>query len=228
MTTISSPASAADVLGTLRKLRLVPVIVIDDPADAAPLAGALIEGGLPGAEVTFRTPNAADAIARMTDAHPDMLVGAGTVLSPQDAARAREAGARFVVAPGFSPAVVEHCLERAIPVYPGVCTPTEIEMALAKGLQVLKFFPAEAAGGLAFLKAVAAPYVGVEFIPTGGINPGNLPTYLAFERVVACGGSWMVPREWIVARQFDRIRAEAERAMRIVRESSTANGGADR
>lgn len=224
MTAISSRAPVSDVLGTLRKLRLVPVIVIDDPAAAPRLAAALIDGGLPCAEVTFRTPNAAEAIARMVDAHPDMLVGAGTVLTPQQAARAREAGARFIVAPGFNPGVIDYCLERAIPVYPGVCTPTEIEMALGKGLQVLKFFPAEAAGGLAFLKAAAAPYGGVEFMPTGGINSDNLPGYLGFKRVVACGGSWMAPGEWIAGKQFDQIRAETERAMRIVRESATKRG----
>jgi 2-dehydro-3-deoxyphosphogluconate aldolase/(4S)-4-hydroxy-2-oxoglutarate aldolase len=156
-----------------------------------------------------------------------MLVGAGTVLTPQQAARARDVGARFIVAPGFNPAVVDYCLERGIPVYPGVCTPTEIEMALGKGVHILKFFPAEAAGGLAFLKAVAAPYVGVEFMPTGGINLGNLPNYLAFNRVVACGGSWMAPSEWIAGKQFERIRAETDRAMSLVRElvSGTGFGG---
>jgi 2-dehydro-3-deoxyphosphogluconate aldolase/(4S)-4-hydroxy-2-oxoglutarate aldolase len=227
MTTISSPRTAStDVLATLRTLRLVPVIVIDDPANAAPLAVALVDGGLPCAEVTFRTPNAAEAMSRMAEAQPDLLVGAGTVLTPQQAARARDAGARFIVAPGFNPAVVDWCLERAIPVFPGVCTPTEIEMALGKGLQVLKFFPAEAAGGLAFLKAVAAPYVGVEFMPTGGINLENLPDYLAFERIVACGGSWMAPADWIAAKQFDRIRDETARAMSVVRGGAPATGGA--
>jgi 2-dehydro-3-deoxyphosphogluconate aldolase/(4S)-4-hydroxy-2-oxoglutarate aldolase len=222
MTAITPSRSAnAGVLDALRRLRLVPVIVIDDPADAAPLAEALIAGGLPCAEVTFRTPNAAAAIARMIQEHPQMLVGAGTVLTPQQAARALDAGARFIVAPGFSPAVVDYCIERGTPVYPGVCTPTEIEMAIGRGLQVLKFFPAEAAGGLAFLKAVAAPYVGVEFIPTGGINHDNLANYLAFSRIVACGGSWMAPQEWIAAKQFDRIRIATERAMEIVRHGTT-------
>lgn len=226
MTTVPSPrAAAVDVLPALRAMKLVPVIVIDDAASAVPLANALTQGGLPCAEVTFRTPNALEAIARMAGECPEMLVGAGTVLTPQQAARAREAGVRFIVAPGFNPAVVDYCLERAIPVYPGVCTPTEIEMALGKGLQVLKFFPAEAAGGLAFLKAVAAPYVGVEFMPTGGINLGNLASYLAFTRVVACGGSWMAPTDWIAAKQFERIRAETERAVAAVR-SATAGAGA--
>lgn len=217
MTTIqTTPAPSAGVLATLRSLRIVPVIVIDDAADAVPLANALMQGGLPCAEITFRTPSASDAIARMSAECPGMLVGAGTVLTPQQVARACDLGARFIVAPGFNPAVVDSCLERGVPVYPGVCTPTEIEMALGKDLKVLKFFPAEAAGGLAYLKAVAAPYVGVEFMPTGGINLANLPNYLKFERVVACGGSWMAPTEWIAAKQFDRIRVEAERAIRVV------------
>jgi 2-dehydro-3-deoxyphosphogluconate aldolase / (4S)-4-hydroxy-2-oxoglutarate aldolase len=218
MTTIPTPRrTATDVLRTLRTSRIVPVIVIDDPAGAAPLGAALTQGGLPCAEVTFRTRGAADAIARMVGECPELLVGAGTVLTPQQAARAREVGAQFIVAPGFNPSVVDYCLDHAIPVFPGVCTPTEIEMALGKGLQVLKFFPAEAAGGLAFLKAVAAPYAGVEFMPTGGINLANLASYLAFNRVVACGGSWMAPAEWIAGKQFDKIRAETERAVAAVR-----------
>jgi 2-dehydro-3-deoxyphosphogluconate aldolase/(4S)-4-hydroxy-2-oxoglutarate aldolase len=225
MTTIQQQQlSSNDVVAALRTIRIVPVIVIDDAAHAVPLANAIAQGGLPCIEVTFRTASAADAIARIAGECPEMLVGAGTVLTPQQAAKARDAGARFIVAPGFSPAVVDFCQERAMPVFPGICTPTEIEMALAKGLNVLKFFPAEAAGGLPFLKAVAAPYLGVEFIPTGGINIGNLPNYLAFDRVVACGGSWMAPTEWIAGRQFDRIRGEAERAATLVRELGAGSG----
>ena len=225
MTTVPTrPMASVDVLGSLRAMRIVPVIVIDDAADAIPLGAALTQAGLPCAEVTFRTTSTAEAIARIAGELPEMLVGAGTVLTPQQAARALDVGAKFIVAPGFNPAVVDYCLERGIPVYPGVCTPTEIEMALGKGLQVLKFFPAEAAGGLAFLKAVAAPYVGVEFMPTGGINLANLPTYLAFKRVVACGGSWMAPTEWIATKQFDRIRSETEKAVGLVRELMTCAG----
>ncbi|HET9983444.1 MAG TPA: bifunctional 4-hydroxy-2-oxoglutarate aldolase/2-dehydro-3-deoxy-phosphogluconate aldolase [Longimicrobiales bacterium] len=204
----------SEILERLRRTRVVPVIVIDDAADAVPLARALLEGGLPCAEVTFRTAAAAEAIRRIVAEVPDMLVGAGTVLTPQQAAEAERAGARFVVAPGFGPAVVDRCLERDVPVFPGVCTPTEIEMALARGLRVVKFFPAEAAGGLAFLKAVAAPYGMMEFVPTGGINAANLGAYLAFKPVVACGGSWMAPAEWIRAGDFDRIRAETRAAAR--------------
>jgi 2-dehydro-3-deoxyphosphogluconate aldolase/(4S)-4-hydroxy-2-oxoglutarate aldolase len=211
-------ATPSDVLSQLRTLKIVPVILIDDPANAASLAGALVDGGLPCAEITFRTPNAAESIRRIASEFPSMLVGAGTVLNPEQAARARDAGAQFIVAPGFNPSVVDFCLEHGIPVYPGVCTPTEIEMALGKGLRVLKFFPAEAAGGLAFLKAVAAPYVGVEFLPTGGINLGNVRDYLAFKRVVACGGTWIAPAEWIAAKRFEQIRAEAEHVVEMVRE----------
>ena len=204
--------SAADVVARLRAVRIVPVIVIDDPDDAAPLARALAGGGLSCAEITFRTPRAVDALRRITDEAPEMFAGAGTVLTPEQAAIARAAGAQFVVAPGFNPRVVDYCLDHDIPVYPGIATPTEVEAALEKGLRTLKFFPAEPMGGLAFLKAISAPYVDVNFIPTGGINAGNIGSYLAFPRVVACGGSWMAPAEWIAAKQFDRIRDESRRA----------------
>ena len=202
---VSSPRTET-LVEHLQRVRLVPVIVIDDPADAVPLAQALTDGGLPCAEVTFRTPRAAEALTRISAECPSVLVGAGTVLSPEQAARARQAGAQFIVAPGFSPSVVDYCREHDIPVFPGVCTPTEIEAALAKGLDVLKFFPAEPMGGVQFLKAISAPYAGVRFIPTGGLSAANLASYLALESVVACGGSWMAPSEWIAAKQFDRIR----------------------
>jgi 2-dehydro-3-deoxyphosphogluconate aldolase/(4S)-4-hydroxy-2-oxoglutarate aldolase len=215
--------TSTGVLSRLRTLRVVPVIVIDEPSNAAPLGAALVDAGLPCAEITFRTPNAAESIRRITGECPNMVVGAGTILTPDQAARARDAGAQFIVAPGFNPAVVDFCLGQGLAVYPGVCTPTEIEMALAKDLRVLKFFPAEAAGGLDYLKAVAAPYVGVEFMPTGGINAGNVRDYLAFKRVVACGGSWMAPAEWIAAKRFDQIRAETTRVVDIVRTMSDAS-----
>lgn len=212
-----------DALERLRQLRLAPVIVIDDAAGAAPLAEALVAGGLPCAEVTFRTYAAAEAIRRMVDAQPDMLVGAGTVLTIQQAAQAREAGARFIVSPGLNPVVVDYCLEQEIPVFPGVCTPTEVEAGLQRGLKVLKFFPAEPAGGLAYLKAISAPYSGIEFIPTGGINAEKLPGYLSFRSVVACGGSWMAPADWIRAGRFDQIREETARAVQVI-EQTTARG----
>ena len=207
-----------DALQRLRQIRLAPVIVIDDPAHAAPLAEALAGGGLPCAEVTFRTPAAAEALRRMADARPDMLLGAGTVLTPQQAAQARDAGAQFIVSPGLNPVVVDYCLEQGISVFPGVCTPTEIEAGLQRGLSVLKFFPAEPAGGLAYLKAISAPYSMVEFIPTGGINAEKLPGYLALRNVVACGGSWMAPAEWIRAGDFERIRQETAEAVQRIQQ----------
>jgi 2-dehydro-3-deoxyphosphogluconate aldolase/(4S)-4-hydroxy-2-oxoglutarate aldolase len=213
-------------LARLREVRVVPVIVIDDPISAVPLATALSEGGLSCVEITFRTAAALEALKRITAECPALLVGAGTVLSAQQAASARAAGAQFIVAPGFSAPVVDYCLEHDIPVFPGICTPTEIEMALGKGLSVLKFFPAEPMGGIAYLKAIAAPYTAVEFIPTGGINLANLPNYLTFGRVVACGGSWMAPAEWIAGRQFERIRTESERAVACVAEVAATRAGA--
>jgi 2-dehydro-3-deoxyphosphogluconate aldolase / (4S)-4-hydroxy-2-oxoglutarate aldolase len=210
----------ADVLQQLKRHRIVPVIVIDDATHAEPLARALSDGGLPCAEVTFRTAAAAEALRRMTEAFPEMLAGAGTVLTPAQAKEAHGAGARFIVSPGLNPAVVDYCLEHGIPVYPGVCTPTEIEAALQKGLRTLKFFPAEPMGGLPFLRAIAAPYGMVDFMPTGGITLANLSDYLAYTRVVACGGSWMAPSEWIREKAFGRIREEAARAVRVVRHSS--------
>jgi 2-dehydro-3-deoxyphosphogluconate aldolase/(4S)-4-hydroxy-2-oxoglutarate aldolase len=205
--------TADEALARLRATRVVPVIVIDDPDDAVPLARALTAGGLACAEITFRTPRAADALRRIAAEVPEMFVGAGTVLTPAQAKAARDAGAQFIVAPGFGPRMVDYCLEQGLPVFPGICTPTEVEAALEKGLTTLKFFPAEQSGGLAFLKAIAGPYVGVNFMPTGGINANNIGSYLAFNRVVACGGSWMAPTEWIAAKQFDRIRDESRRAV---------------
>lgn len=205
----------AAVLEHIAALRIVPVIVIDDPAAAVPLGRALGDGGLPCAEVTLRTPAAMESLRRMAGELPDMLVGAGTVLSRAQAAEARAAGARFVVAPGFNPAVVEYCQSVELPIFPGVCTPTEIEMALGTGLMVLKFFPAEPMGGLPYLKAIAAPYTTVSFMPTGGVGPSNLASYLGFPRVVACGGSWMAPNDWIADRQFDRVRETTRAAMAI-------------
>ena len=205
----------ADVVKRLRDARIVPVITIDDPANAVPLARALAAGGLTCVEITFRTAAAAESIERISGDVPEMFVGAGTVLTPSQAAAAGNAGARFIVAPGFGPRVVEHCQSHGVPVFPGIATPTEIEAALAMGLRTLKFFPAEPMGGLAYLKAVAAPYVEVRFLPTGGINAANVASYLAFSRVVACGGSWMAPAEWIAAGQFDRIREESRRAVEV-------------
>jgi 2-dehydro-3-deoxyphosphogluconate aldolase/(4S)-4-hydroxy-2-oxoglutarate aldolase len=203
-------------LQQLRKLRLVPVIVIDDPADAVPLANALAAGGLPCAEVTFRTARAAEALQRISSECPDVLVGAGTVLTPAHAAAARNAGAKFIVSPGFGPAVVDYCLEHDIPVYPGVATPTEIEAVLLKGLSVMKFFPAEPLGGVGYLKAMSAPYGRIEFMPTGGISAANVRAYLSLDQVVACGGSWMAPQAWIAEKQFDRIQNAVADAVAVI------------
>ena len=206
----------------IRQTRLIPVIVIEDAKQAEPLARALTEGGLPCAEVTYRTAAAGEALRRMTAAFPEMLIGAGTVLTPDQARSARDAGAKFVVAPGFNPAVVDYCQANDIPVFPGVATPTEVEMALGKGLKIVKFFPAEPMGGLPFLKAIAAPYVDVEFIPTGGVTEKNVQEYLAFKRVVACGGSWMAPADWISAGSFDNIKDATARAVNAVRNGKDA------
>lgn len=212
----------AEVVDRFRRLKLIPVIVIDDAGDAPQLARSLSEGGLPIAEVTFRTAAGTEALRRIAGECPDVLAGAGTVLTTQQARDAVGAGARFVVSPGLGPAVVEYCLEREIPVFPGVCTPTEVEMALTRGLTTVKFFPAEAIGGVAFLKAMAAPYGTVSFIPTGGIGTANLAGYLGLKKVVACGGSWMAPAGWIREKRFDLIRDATARAVAIAR---TAAGG---
>ncbi len=201
----------------LRAARVVPVITIDDSDNAVPLARALAAGGLSCAEITFRTPRAADAIRRISAEAPEFLAGAGTVLTTAQVDAAREAGARFIVAPGFSRRVVEHCLSLGLPVYPGIATPTEVEAALELGLKTLKFFPAEPMGGLTYLKAIAAPFVGVNFMPTGGISASNVGEYLAYDRVVACGGSWMAPADWIADKRFDRIRDESLRAAETAR-----------
>ena len=214
---------STQVTREIRRLGIVPVIVIDDAKNALPLADALIAGGLPCAEITFRTANAADALRCIATERPDMLVGAGTVLTAEQAAKARDAGAKFVVSPGFHPPVVDYCLAHDLPVYPGVCTPTEVGAVLEKGLRVMKFFPAEPMGGLPFLKAIAAPFGEVEFMPTGGITSALLGTYLSFPKVVACGGSWMAPADWIAGKQFDRIREETARASAL---AASARGNA--
>jgi len=217
------PDTAHEILAQIRQTKLVPVIVIDDAADAVPLAAALSDGGLPVAEVTFRTAAAGVALRLIAGERPDILAGAGTVLNVRQAQEAVDAGARFIVSPGFGPAVVDWCLEHGVPVFPGVCTPTDIQAALDRGLGTLKFFPAEPAGGVAYLKAICAPFGGVQFIPTGGVSAANVGGYLGLKQVIACGGSWMAPADWIRGRQFDRIREETRNAVTAVR---VALGGA--
>ena len=203
----------------LEKFGVIPVIALDDPDDALPLAAALTDGGLPCAEVTFRTAAAEESIRRIAAAYPDMLVGAGTVLTTQQVDRAVAAGAKFIVSPGLNPNVVRHCLEKGVPAAPGCCTPSEIEQAIELGFSVVKFFPAEAMGGLKTIKALAAPYTGLRFMPTGGINASNLRSYLEYPRVLACGGSWMVSKELIRAHDFAQITELVRQAAAIVRES---------
>ena len=190
----------SEVLARMAELKIVPVVAIMDAKDAIPLGKALLEAGLPCAEITFRTAAAQDAIRNIASEFPEMLIGAGTVLSTLQAEQATAAGAQFIVSPGFDKKVVEWCLEREVTITPGVATPTEINMALHYGLNILKFFPAEAMGGVKTLKAIGAPFVGVRFIPTGGINVNNLATYLSLPMVYACGGSWMVKRDMIICR----------------------------
>lgn len=199
----------------IEEMGIVPVVVLQDEKDAVSLADALCEGGLAMAEVTFRTQAARASIERMTKAHPEMLVGAGTILTTEQVDQALKAGASFIVSPGFNPKVVAYCLEKKVPVIPGCCTPTEVEMALAYDLRVVKFFPAEAAGGLKMIKAMSAPYSMVRFMPTGGISPDNIRAYLACESVIACGGSWMVKESLIKNGAFDEITLLTRNAVSI-------------
>lgn len=192
---------------------IVPVIALDDAKDAKPLAQALCEGGLPCAEVTFRTAAAEESIRIMAQEFPEMLVGAGTVLTTEQVDRAVAAGAKFIVSPGLNPKVVKYCVDKNIPITPGTSSPTDIEQAIELGLEVVKFFPAEASGGLAKIKAMAAPYVNMKFMPTGGINAKNLIDYLNFPKIIACGGSWMVSKDMITAGEFDKIREMTKEAV---------------
>ena len=194
------------VIEELGKIGIVPVIALDDAKDAEPLAKALIEGGLPAAEVTFRTAAAEESIKIMSEKFPELVVGAGTVLTPEQADRAMNAGAKFIVSPGLNPKVVKHCLDKGYPIVPGTSNPSDLEVAIELGLDVVKFFPAEAAGGLNMIKSMAAPYTQMKFMPTGGINAGNLKSYLDFNKIVCCGGSWMVKKDLVAAGDFEGIK----------------------
>lgn len=207
-----------EILKKIGEIGIVPVVALDDAKDALPLAEALQQGGLPCAEITFRTEAAEEAISLISRECPKMLVGAGTVLTTEQAERAAAAGAKFLVSPGFNPRVVKRCLEKGILITPGCCTPSDIEQALENGLDVVKFFPAEPSGGLKMIQALAAPYGQVQFMPTGGIHPENVREYLRCSRVLACGGSWMVKSEWIRAGEFDKIRQLSQEAAQIVKE----------
>lgn len=206
------------ILEQIKSIGIIPVVVLDDAKDALPLAKALMDGGLACAEVTFRTDAAEESIRLMSKAYPDMLVGAGTVLTTEQVDRAVAAGAKFIVSPGLNPRIVKYCVEKGIVITPGCCTPSEVEQAIENGLEVVKFFPAEQAGGLAMIKAMAAPYVHMKFMPTGGINPENVKDYLAFDRIIACGGSWMVKGDLIKAGNFDRVEQLTREAADIVKQ----------
>lgn len=199
----------------IQNLAVVPVVVLEDTEDALPLAKALCEGGLPCAEVTFRTDAAEESIKIMTEAFPDMLVGAGTVLTAEQVDQAVKAGAKFIVSPGFDPEIVDYCILKDIPVFPGCITPSEVAQAVKRGLKVIKFFPAEQFGGIAAIKALAAPYTDIKFMPSGGINPKNLENYLSDDKIIACGGSWMVKGNLIKEGRFDEIRILTAEAVKL-------------
>lgn len=204
------------MLKELYLIGLVPVIKIEDPADAVPLAKALIDGGLPAAEITFRTKCAAEAIKNITDTYPDMLVGAGTVLTTEQVDAALAAGSRFLVSPGLNPKVTAYALSKGATMLPGISNPSDIEAALELGLTTVKFFPAEAAGGLKMLKAMSAPYGQLRFMPTGGINADNLLDYLKFGKIIACGGSFMVKDDLVREKKWDEITALTKNAVKVM------------
>ena len=209
------------IISQLKTLRVIPVAVVERAEDAIPLADTLVKGGLPCVEIMLRRPAAVEAI-RMLSHRSDILVGAGTVLTIEQVDAAMEAGARFVVSPGFNPKVADYCIRNRIFHFPGVCTPTEIEAALDLGLHIFKFFPAEACGGLDYLVAISGPYNDVEYIPTGGINAGNLARYLQFSKVLACGGTWIAGEALIRSGRFEDILSNTRQAAAIARNCSQA------
>ncbi len=213
------------ILEAVRNVGLMPVIKLDDPNKAVDLAKALTKGGIPVAEVTFRAAGADKAIKAIAEALPDMLVGAGTVINVNQAELAINAGAKYIVSPGFVPEVVKYCIDRGCPVIPGCTNASEVSEAANLGLEVVKFFPAEAMGGLKVLKALAGPFASMKFIPTGGIGPNNLGEYLAFNKIIACGGSWMVPTKLVDENDWDGITALAKEAVTAMLEVSVKHIG---
>lgn len=203
-----------NILEQIQAIGVVPVIQIDNIEDAVPLAEALCEGGLPCAEVTFRTEAAKEAISKMTKAYPNMLVGAGTVLTIEQVNDAVEAGAKFVISPGLNPKIAKYCVDNNILIIPGCSNPSDVEQAIELGLEVVKFFPAEAAGGINMIKAMSVPYTKMKFMPTGGINEKNLNDYLGFKKIVACGGSWMVKPELLKRKDFDEVKRLTKEAVK--------------
>ena len=207
----------SDLSARISAFGVVPVVVLNDPAEAAPLANALLKGGLPVAEVTFRTDAAEESIRIISRDYPDILVGAGTVLTTEQVDRAVAAGAKFIVCPGFDPEIVDYCIAKEIPIFPGCTTASEVAWGVKRGLKVLKFFPAEQCGGVATIKALCAAYVGIKFMPTGGIGPKNLETYLACDKILCCGGSWMVKGDLIKAGKFDEIEQLTKEAVALAK-----------
>lgn len=200
----------------IAKLKILPVVTVENPDDAVPLAGALTAGGIPAAEITFRTDAAAETIRNASRVYPDMLIGAGTVLTTAQADAAREAGAKFIVSPGFDAETVRYCLKIGLPVFPGCATATEVQQALRLGLDVLKFFPAEAAGGLRALKALSAPFPKVRWMPTGGISLKNLSDYLSFPRILACGGSFLTPKDDVRTKNWAAVTDVCRKTVRLI------------
>lgn len=206
----------SDVLQRIYEIGIVPVIAIDDAEKAVPLAKALVRGGLPAAEVTFRTAAAEEAIRRIVAEVPDMLVGAGTVLTKEQADRAIDAGVSFIVSPGFNPEITKYVLDKGMLMIPGTASPGEMEQAMGMGLSVVKFFPAEQNGGVAKLKALAGPYTTLRWMPTGGVNEKNLLDYIKFNKIVACGGTWMVKKDLIEAENWDEIERLTRQAVQTM------------
>ncbi|EGQ7933206.1 bifunctional 4-hydroxy-2-oxoglutarate aldolase/2-dehydro-3-deoxy-phosphogluconate aldolase [Vibrio vulnificus] len=202
----------------LKALKVIPVIAIDKAEDIIPLGKVLAENGLPAAEITFRSAAAVEAIRLLRETQPDMLIGAGTVLTREQAIAAKEAGATFIVSPGFNPNTVKACQEIGIDIVPGVNNPSTVEAALEMGLTTLKFFPAEASGGINMVKSLLAPYTDIELMPTGGINPANIKDYLAIPRVLACGGTWMVDKKLIEAGNWEELGRLTREAVALVNE----------
>lgn len=214
---MANSAKTETVLNKLGEVGIIPVVVLNDVKDALPLGKALMEGGLPAAEVTFRTAAAEESIRIMAENFPDLFVGAGTVLTTEQVDRAVAAGAKFIVAPGFDPEIVKYCLDKDIPVCPGTQSPSEVTAAVKLGLDHVKFFPAERSGGLGMIKDMGAAFVNVKFMPTGGINATNVVEYLKSDKIFCCGGSWMVKGDMIKAGEFDKIREKVAEAAAIVK-----------
>lgn len=205
-----------ELLNKIKEKKLVPVVKLDRVEDAQPLCEALCEGGLPVAEITFRTSAAEESIRTAAREFPDMIVGAGTVINVEQAKRAVDAGASFLVSPGISREVTEWALKNQVYIFPGICTPAEIMIALEYELPVVKFFPASQYGGLDTIKALSAPFPSVSFMPTGGIGVHNIKEYLAFDKVAACGGSWMVKDIFIKEGNFAKVRELTQEAVALV------------